>query len=523
MFLRRASCIGFVCLMALGGCKNEDPIQSENAPLVSKIKPAQVSRGQQDVKAKITGDNFIGIVTVDFGPGVELKTTTLVSATQLSVVLSVHPEAASGPRTVTITTPSGRVETSEMFSIKENAIPSAHFTVSSSQAGKGEPFSFDATASDDSDGSIEQYAWDFGDGATGTGATIQHSYSSAGSFHVVLTVTDNGQSKSTATRDLLVIDNKPPVPRFSVSPKNGDTHTVFTFDASNSQDPDGRITRYLWTFNDGHKADGKRVTHVFRESGAYDVTLTATDNDQSQTEVTEKVKIAGIKPIAAFSVSPESGSKTTTFHFNASASHDPDGSIEEFLWSLDDGTTRSGVSMDHQFASEGDHSAQLTVTDDDGSQGTVSKTIHVGSDDGGGGGGGEAGMCPAVEQVIINDGGNKPFCDSFKLPRTFGPDHPVTVMAVYDKNEHRVLDIRVYNGDDNESYCCQDVFHLCTEFRNTSGVYVFGASAFQIGPFGKDGRGDYRDYYLYRGGAETFGHWPPVPGQTLFAHFVQCK
>ncbi|NAS25162.1 PKD domain-containing protein [Herbidospora sp. NEAU-GS84] len=51
--------------------------------------------------------------------------------------------------------------------------------------------SFDASASADADGSIDGYAWDFGDGQTGTGATPTHTYPAAGDYPVTLTVTDN--------------------------------------------------------------------------------------------------------------------------------------------------------------------------------------------------------------------------------------------------------------------------------------------------------------------------------------------
>jgi|GEM_PF-2677559 len=50
---------------------------------------------------------------------------------------------------------------------------------------------FDGTQSSDSDGTITSYAWDFGDGSSGSGATADHTYATAGNFTVTLTVTDN--------------------------------------------------------------------------------------------------------------------------------------------------------------------------------------------------------------------------------------------------------------------------------------------------------------------------------------------
>jgi len=50
---------------------------------------------------------------------------------------------------------------------------------------------FSGSASSDSDGTIVSYAWTFGDGSTGTGASVKHSYSAVGSYTATLTVTDN--------------------------------------------------------------------------------------------------------------------------------------------------------------------------------------------------------------------------------------------------------------------------------------------------------------------------------------------
>lgn len=50
---------------------------------------------------------------------------------------------------------------------------------------------FDASASSDPDGTITGYAWDFGDGATGSGQTVSHTYTTIGTFAVTLTTTDD--------------------------------------------------------------------------------------------------------------------------------------------------------------------------------------------------------------------------------------------------------------------------------------------------------------------------------------------
>ena len=62
----------------------------------------------------------------------------------------------------------------------------------------------DGSGSADPDGSITAYAWDFGDGATTTGATAGHTYAAAGTYDVRLTVTDNRGGTGTVVRPVTV-------------------------------------------------------------------------------------------------------------------------------------------------------------------------------------------------------------------------------------------------------------------------------------------------------------------------------
>lgn len=64
--------------------------------------------------------------------------------------------------------------------------------------------SFDASAASDSDGTIAGYAWEFGDGTTGTGKTIDHDYAAAGTYEVRLTVTDNKGGTGTTVQEVTV-------------------------------------------------------------------------------------------------------------------------------------------------------------------------------------------------------------------------------------------------------------------------------------------------------------------------------
>lgn len=79
-----------------------------------------------------------------------------------------------------------------------NEAPKASFT----WASNGLSPSFDASASTDSDGSIAGYAWDFGDGKTGTGKAVTHTFAAPGAYSVRLTVTDNLGATASASKSV---------------------------------------------------------------------------------------------------------------------------------------------------------------------------------------------------------------------------------------------------------------------------------------------------------------------------------
>lgn len=119
-------------------------------------------------------------------------------------VSPAHSYSALGTYTVTLTVTDnkGASDTvSHQVTVRPpNAKPMAAFTSSCANLG----CAFDGSGSVDSDGSITSYSWNFGDPHTGSGVSPSHTYDTAGTYTVTLTVTDNDGATDSITHPVSV-------------------------------------------------------------------------------------------------------------------------------------------------------------------------------------------------------------------------------------------------------------------------------------------------------------------------------
>jgi PKD repeat protein len=136
-------------------------------------------------------DGAIGGYVWNLGDG------TVVEGNTLRTAQHSYSQPGSYTAGLTVTDNGGATNTQWLvIAVEANAPPTARFTV----ACTGLSCSFDGSGSADPDGAIVNYAWAFGDGASGSGNVTSHTYGRAGNYTVTLTVTDNVESTANVSK-----------------------------------------------------------------------------------------------------------------------------------------------------------------------------------------------------------------------------------------------------------------------------------------------------------------------------------
>jgi len=147
--------------------------------------------------------------------------------------------------------------------------------------------SFTDTSSD-SDGSISSRAWTFGDGATSSSQNPSHTYASAGTYTVRLTVTDNDGMTDFAEKSITVTAPANVAPTASFTQSVNNLSVSFT---DQSSDSDGSISSWSWNFGDGNTSIQQNPSHTYSSAGSYSVSLNVTDNGGLSSSTSHSVSV----------------------------------------------------------------------------------------------------------------------------------------------------------------------------------------------------------------------------------------
>ncbi|HZA84030.1 MAG TPA: PKD domain-containing protein, partial [Actinomycetes bacterium] len=170
-----------------------------------------------------------------------------------------------------------------------NTAPVASFTASCNQ----NVCSFDGRGSTDENAPTLTYAWNFGNGRTGSGPVPTHTYTTANTFTVTLTVRDKYGLTGTTTRTVTIAEpagNVAPNPVINPPSCAG---LVCNISGVGSADPNtGDTFTYLWNFGDGTPTStSSAMSHTFAAAGTYTLTLTVTDGWGKANSTTRQVTV----------------------------------------------------------------------------------------------------------------------------------------------------------------------------------------------------------------------------------------
>ena len=249
---------------------------------------------------------------------------------------------------------------------------------------EGNALSFSAAAFDTASDTLV-YAWDFGDGSTATGASVNYAYADDGSYPVTLTVTDP-DGGSDVTTGTAVIANVAPFFDTVNAPTAGDEGESLSFDVTVSDAgpadiPDLVVT---WDWGDGSPLEtGTNLTHAFPDDDTYNVTATIDDQDGGVTSTQLEVVTANVAPIIT-SNAPVNATQGALYSYQPIVADPGD---EVFSWTLSP-SAPSGMTIDPSTGliewtptaadlAVGSFSVVITVDDGDGGIDQQSWTIQL--------------------------------------------------------------------------------------------------------------------------------------------------
>ncbi|MEZ0392870.1 MAG: PKD domain-containing protein, partial [Pseudobdellovibrionaceae bacterium] len=353
---------------------NQNPIARFSATPAQGIAPELISFS--GLTSSDPDGDAITQYTWDFGDG-GFATGSLVT----------HNFLAAGTYQVKLTVQDSRGGTGSLTQaivIRANQVPIANFTAIPETALGVLKAKFDASTSQDSDGSIVSYDFDFGDGSHASTAVAEHIYSAPGTYQITLTVKDNKFATATKTISLLVKDATPPVVAVS-SPVNNSTLSNFSVPvAGSSNEPLSEITAQFGSdipvvLNLSSDRKSFSGTLTATGTGSKIITLSAKDLAGNQTVNGLTITIsADLPPIAKLeTTAPQSKVAPLMVLFDASKSTSPQGKALSFHFDFGDGSgadSANGV-ISHSFESAGSFTVTVKVTDSSGLESIASTQI----------------------------------------------------------------------------------------------------------------------------------------------------
>ncbi|MBP1912167.1 PKD domain-containing protein [Thermococcus stetteri] len=206
------------------------------------------------------------------------------------------------------------------IAVQHNERPNALFSYSPSEIKAGDEVTF-MDSSSDPNGSVAGWSWNFGDGSFSDERNPKHTYSTPGTYTVMLTVEDESGLKGSYTKEIKVEPkNYLPTADFTFIPKEPKAGEEVSF-VDKSSDKDGSVVGWSWDFGDGSTSNEAEPVHTFAKAGNYTVTITVRDN--SGGEDMKEVTITVLQGEQTQTSTTTTGTQSETITSTSSPSESP--------------------------------------------------------------------------------------------------------------------------------------------------------------------------------------------------------
>ena len=149
------------------------------------------------------------------------------------------------------------------------------------------------------------YFWDFGNGFTSVLSSPTVAYTNAGTFDVLLVISDGINTDSIYKEDFIRVLQAPKANIIATGDFMGCAPNTIQFE-DNTKPGDGTLNTWIWDFGDGYLSYSQSPTHIYTHQNDFAVTLTVVDDNNCNDFVIFENTISVHKPIADFSVTGNS-------------------------------------------------------------------------------------------------------------------------------------------------------------------------------------------------------------------------
>jgi PKD repeat protein len=229
---------------------------------------------------------------------------------------------------------------------------------------------------------ITNFVWDFGDGGQGFGVSASHTFATASTYSVTLTVKNKFGVVNSVTHAVTVGGGALPSPKFVFSPTAPVVNQAVQFNAQQSiASPGHTVVQYAWDFGDGTMGSGVTTSHAFAAAATYNVTLTVVDDAGQTSSTSQPVAVGTGDPIVVLTASTTTPTHGVADSFVAQVTFFGGATGVQYLWNFNDGTapqTTATPSVSHTFANPGAFLVTVQVTDSANRVGTgsISGTVQ---------------------------------------------------------------------------------------------------------------------------------------------------